>query len=132
LILFSTSSGARMQESILSLMQMAKTSAALAHFQNQGGLYISVLTDPTLGGVSASFASLGDYILAEPGAIIGFAGRRVIEHTIRQQLADNCQTAEVNLQHGQLDKVVPRKDMKMMLIKLLDMHAEKGESADVS
>lgn len=127
LIIFSTSSGARMQESILSLMQMAKTSAALAHFQNQGGLYISVMTDPTLGGVSASFASLGDYILAEPGAITGFAGRIVIEQTIRQQLPDNFQTAEFNLKHGQLDKVVHRKDMKMILTKLLDMHMGKGE-----
>lgn len=127
LIIFSTSSGARMQESILSLMQMAKTSAALAQFQNQGGLYISVMTDPTLGGVSASFASLGDYILAEPGAITGFAGRIVIEQTIRQQLPDNFQTAEFNLKHGQLDKVVHRKDMKMILTKLLDMHMGKGE-----
>jgi len=132
LIIFSTSSGARMQESILSLMQMAKTSAALARFQNQGGLYISVMTDPTLGGVSASFASLGDIILAEPGAIIGFAGRRVIEQTIRQQLADNFQTAEFNLKHGQLDKVVHRKDMRTMLIKLLEMHCAKGEPADVT
>lgn len=132
LIIFSTSSGARMQESILSLMQMAKTSAALAQFQSQGGLYISVMTDPTLGGVSASFASLGDYILAEPGAIIGFAGRRVIEQTIRQQLADNFQTAEFNLKHGQLDKVVHRKDMKMILTKLLDMHMGKGEPPYVS
>ncbi len=132
LILFSTSSGARMQESILSLMQMAKTSAALARFQDQGGLYISVFTDPTLGGVSASFASLGDYNLAEPGAIVGFAGRRVIEQTIRQQLADNFQTAEFNLKHGQLDKVVHRKDMKMILTKLLDMHMGKGEPSDVS
>jgi len=132
LVIFSTSSGARMQESILSLMQMAKTSAALARFQNQGGLYISVMTDPTLGGVSASFASLGDIILAEPGAIIGFAGRRVIEQTIRQQLADNFQTAEFNLKHGQLDKVVHRKDMRTMLIKLLEMHCVKGEPADVT
>jgi acetyl-CoA carboxylase carboxyl transferase subunit beta len=132
LIIFSTSSGARMQESILSLMQMAKTSAALAQFQNQGGLYISVMTDPTLGGVSASFASLGDYILAEPGAITGFAGRIVIEQTIRQQLPDNFQTAEFNLKHGQLDKVVHRKDMKMILTKLLDMHVGKGEPSDVS
>jgi len=131
LLLFSTSSGARMQESILSLMQMAKTSAALARFQDAGGLFVSVFTDPTLGGVSASFASLGDYILAEPGAIVGFAGRRVIEQTIRQQLPDNFQTAEFNLQHGQLDKVVHRKDMKTFLTKLLDMHAGKGEQANV-
>ncbi|MBB6732625.1 acetyl-CoA carboxylase, carboxyltransferase subunit beta [Cohnella zeiphila] len=131
LILFSTSGGARMQESILSLMQMAKTSAALAKFQEGGGLYISVFTDPTTGGVSASFASLGDYNLAEPGALIGFAGRIVIEQTIRQKLPDNFQTAEFNLQHGQLDKVVHRKDMKSFLTKLLDMHAVKGVRADV-
>jgi acetyl-CoA carboxylase carboxyl transferase subunit beta len=131
LIMFSTSGGARMQESILSLMQMAKTSAALARFQQQGGLFISVFTDPTLGGVSASFASLGDYNLAEPGAIVGFAGRIVIEQTIRQKLPDNFQTAEFNLKHGQLDKVVHRKEMKTFLTKLLDMHAGKGEPTDV-
>lgn len=127
LIIFSTSSGARMQESILSLMQMAKTSAALAKFQGDGGLYISIMTDPTTGGVSASFAMLGDFNLSEPGALIGFAGRIVIEQTIRQKLPDNFQTAEFNLQHGQLDKVVHRKDMKATLAKLLDMHAVKGE-----
>jgi acetyl-CoA carboxylase carboxyl transferase subunit beta len=131
LIIFSTSSGARMQESILSLMQMAKTSAALAKFQGNGGLYISVFTDPTTGGVSASFASLGDINLAEPGALVGFAGRVVIEQTIRQKLPDNFQTAEFNLKHGQLDKVVHRKDMKSMLTKLLDIHVGKGEPADV-
>ncbi len=131
LIMFSTSGGARMQESILSLMQMAKTSAALAKFQDQGGLFISVFTDPTLGGVSASFASLGDYNLAEPGAIVGFAGRIVIEQTIRQKLPDNFQTAEFNAKHGQLDKVVHRKDMRAVLTQLLDMHAWKGEPADV-
>ncbi len=122
LIIFSTSGGARMQESIFSLMQMAKTSAALAKFQGDGGLFISIMTDPTTGGVTASFASLGDYNLAEPGALIGFAGRIVIEQTIRQKLPDNFQTAEFNLQHGQLDKVVHRKDMKATLTKLLDMH----------
>lgn len=131
LVFFSTSGGARMQESILSLMQMAKTSAALAKFQDQGGLFISVFTDPTLGGVSASFASLGDYNLAEPGAIVGFAGRIVIEQTIRQKLPENFQTAEFNLKHGQLDKVVHRKEMKALLTKLLDMHSGKGELADV-
>jgi len=120
-----------MQEGILSLMQMAKTGAALARFQEQGGLFISIFTDPTLGGVSASFASLGDYILAEPGAIVGFAGRIVIEQTIRQKLPDNFQTAEFNLQHGQLDKVVHRKEMKAFLTKLLDMHTGKGEQMNV-
>ncbi|MEO3944014.1 acetyl-CoA carboxylase, carboxyltransferase subunit beta [Gorillibacterium sp. CAU 1737] len=125
LIIFSTSGGARMQESILSLMQMAKTSAALGRFSESGGLYISILTDPTLGGVSASFATLGDIILAEPGAVIGFAGRRVIEQTIRQKLPDNFQTSEFNLQHGHLDKVVHRKDLRATLIKLLDFHTVK-------
>lgn len=127
LLIFSTSGGARMQESILSLMQMAKTSAALAKFQNEGGLYISVLTDPTFGGVTASFAMLGDYNLAEPGSLVGFAGRIVIEQTIRQKLPDNFQTAEFNLQHGQLDKVVHRKDLKGLLIKLLDMHTVRED-----
>jgi len=126
LIIFSTSGGARMQESILSLMQMAKTSAALARFDEQGGLFISVFTDPTLGGVSASFAMLGDIVLAEPGAIIGFAGRIVIEQTIRQKLPDNFQTAEFNLRHGQVDKVVHRKDMRPTLIRLLELHTVKG------
>lgn len=129
LLIFSTSGGARMQESILSLMQMAKTSAALSKFQSAGGLFISIFTDPTTGGVSASFASLGDYNLAEPGALIGFAGRIVIEQTIRQKLPDDFQTAEFNLQHGQLDKVVHRKDMKPTLAKLLDMHCVKEETS---
>ncbi|MEW4368923.1 acetyl-CoA carboxylase, carboxyltransferase subunit beta [Paenibacillus kandeliae] len=126
LIMFSTSGGARMQESIISLMQMAKTSAALARFQENGGLYISVITDPTMGGVSASFAMLGDVIIAEPGALFGFAGRIVIEQTIRQKLPDNFQTAEFNLEHGQLDMVINRKDMKSMLGDLLDYHTWKG------
>jgi len=129
LLIFSTSGGARMQESIISLMQMAKTSAALSKFQGAGGLYISIFTDPTTGGVSASFASLGDYNLAEPGALIGFAGRIVIEQTIRQKLPDDFQTAEFNLQHGQLDKVVHRKDMKPTLAKLLDMHCVREETS---
>ncbi|GIP33700.1 acetyl-CoA carboxylase, carboxyltransferase subunit beta [Paenibacillus sp. J2TS4] len=130
LIIFSTSGGARMQESILALMQMAKTSAALSKFHEAGGLYISIFTDPTLGGVSASFAMLGDYVLAEPGAIIGFAGRRVIEQTIRQKLPDNFQTAEFNLQRGQLDKVVHRKEMRTVLTQILDMHTVKEVSSD--
>lgn len=126
LIIFSTSGGARMQESILSLMQMAKSSAALSKFNEQDGLFISVITDPTFGGVPASFAMLGDFILAEPGAAFGFTGRRVIEQTIRQKLPDNFQTAEFNLKHGQLDKVVHRQDLKKTLIKLLDLHMVKG------
>jgi len=126
-ILFSTSGGARMQESILSLMQMAKTSAAVSKLNENGGLYISVITDPTFGGVSASFAMLGDIIIAEPGTSFGFTGRRVIEQTIRQKLPENFQTAEFNLAHGQLDKVVHRKDMRNTIIKLLDIHGMKGE-----
>ncbi|ANS73742.1 acetyl-CoA carboxylase carboxyl transferase subunit beta [Paenibacillus yonginensis] len=129
LIIFSTSGGARMQESILSLMQMAKTSAALARFHERGGLYISVITDPTTGGVSASFAMLGDIIIAEPGAVFGFAGRIVIEQTIRQKLPDDFQTAEFNLQHGQLDLVSHRKELKTTLSKLLDLHGVKGGTA---
>ncbi|OJF17080.1 MAG: acetyl-CoA carboxylase subunit beta, partial [Bacillaceae bacterium G1] len=122
LILFSASGGARMQEGIFSLMQMAKTSAALARFQGDGGLFISVFTNPTTGGVSASFSSLGDINLAEPGALIGFAGRRIIEQTIRQKLPDDFQTAEFLLAHGQLDAVVHRKQLREMLINLLDLH----------
>jgi acetyl-CoA carboxylase carboxyl transferase subunit beta len=130
IIIFSTSGGARMQESILSLMQMAKTSAALAQMNQQGGLFISVITDPTFGGVSASYAMLGDYIIAEPGAAFGFTGRRVIEQTIRQKLPDNFQTAEFNLSHGQVDMVILRKDMKSTLIRLLDLHVVKGDLAN--
>ncbi|MCG7405852.1 acetyl-CoA carboxylase, carboxyltransferase subunit beta [Paenibacillus sp. ACRRX] len=127
LLIFSTSGGARMQEGILSLMQMAKTSAAIAKFQNQGGLFISVITDPTYGGVSASFAMLGDIIVAEPGAAFGFAGRIVIEQTIRQKLSDEFQTAEFNLKHGQLDMVIARKDLRQSLTKLIELHTVKGE-----
>ncbi|WP_235941240.1 acetyl-CoA carboxylase, carboxyltransferase subunit beta [Paenibacillus puerhi] len=127
MIIFSTSGGARMQESILSLMQMAKTSAALSKLNEHGGLYVSVITDPTFGGVSASFAMLGDYIIAEPGAAFGFTGRRVIEQTIRQKLPDNFQTSEFNLKHGQVDLVAHRKDLRGMLSKLLGMHKVKEE-----
>lgn len=126
-ILFSTSGGARMQESILSLMQMAKTSAAVAKLNELGGLYISVITDPTFGGVSASFAMLGDIIIAEPATSFGFTGRRVIEQTIRQKLPENFQTAEFNLAHGQLDKVVHRKEMRNTIARILDIHGMKGE-----
>ncbi len=126
-ILFSASGGARMQEGILSMMQMAKTSAALAELDRQKGLFISIMTYPTTGGVSASFASLGDYNIAEPKALIGFAGRRVIEQTIRQDLPKDFQSAEFLLKHGQLDMVVERKDLKEKLGLLLEMHAERGE-----
>lgn len=126
-LLFSASGGARMQEGVLSLMQMAKTSAALAKLSTAGGLYISVMTNPTTGGVSASFASLGDYNFAEPGALIGFAGRRIIEQTIRQELPPDFQTAEFLLKKGQLDRVIPRKDIRDMLGKILDMHTVRRE-----
>ena len=126
LILFSASGGARMQEGILSLMQMAKTSAALERFARKGGLYLSVLTDPTTGGVTASFASLGDIILAEPGALIGFAGPRVIEQTIRQTLPEGFQRAEFLQEHGFVDAVVPRSELRTVLSQLLRLHG-KGE-----
>ena len=125
LILFSASGGARMREGILSLMQMAKTSAALARFSDKGLLYISVLTDPTTGGVTASFASLGDIILAEPGALIGFAGPRVIQQTIGETLPEGFQRAEYQESHGFVDAVVPREKMRDTLSQLLRLH-EKG------
>ena len=125
LILFAASGGARMQEGILSLMQMAKTSAALARFSEKGLLYISVLTDPTTGGVTASFASLGDIILAEPGALIGFAGPRVIQQTIGETLPEGFQRAEYQEEHGFVDAVVPRDQMRDTLARLLRLH-EKG------
>lgn len=123
LLIFSASGGARMQEGMFSLMQMAKTSAALHHFQNNGGLYISIMTHPTTGGVSASFAMLGDYNFAEPGALIGFAGRRIIEQTIRQELPEDFQTAEFLLKHGQLDRVIHRREMRDLLAKVLEIHS---------
>ncbi len=125
LILFAASGGARMQEGILSLMQMAKTSAALARFSDMGLLYISVLTDPTTGGVTASFASLGDIILAEPGALIGFAGPRVIQQTIGETLPEGFQRAEYQEAHGFVDAVVPRAQLRETLARLLRLH-EKG------
>ena len=112
--------GARMYEGVFSLMQMAKTSAALGRFQKSHLPYISILTNPTMGGVKASFASLGDVILAEPGALIGFAGPRVIEQTIRQKLPPDFQTSEFLLEHGMIDQVVERKDLKKTLKLLLD------------
>lgn len=119
LIIFCTSGGARMQEGIISLMQMAKTTSALTKLNDAGLLYISVLTDPTYGGVTASFASLGDIMLAEPGAMIGFAGQRVIKQTIGEDLPEGFQTAEFLLEHGFIDKIVERKDMKETLYKLI-------------
>ena len=122
IIIFSVSGGARMQEGIISLMQMAKTTAALTKLDEAGLLYISVLTDPTYGGVTASFASLGDIILAEPGAMIGFAGQRVIEQTIGEKLPEGFQTAEFLLEHGFIDKIVKRENMKETLYKLICYH----------
>lgn len=122
LIIFSASGGARMQEGIISLMQMAKTTSALTKLDKAGLLYISVLTDPTYGGVTASFASLGDIVLAEPGAMIGFAGKRVIEQTIGEQLPEGFQTSEFLLEHGFIDKIVERKDLKDILSKLISFH----------
>ncbi len=121
-ILFTASGGARMQEGALSLMQMAKTSAALQKFSSQGGLIISIMTHPTTGGVSASIASLGDYNFAEPQALIGFAGRRVIEQTVRERLPADFQTAEFLLKCGQLDAVIHRHQLKETLTNLLDIH----------
>ncbi|WP_339178537.1 acetyl-CoA carboxylase, carboxyltransferase subunit beta [Oceanobacillus sp. FSL W7-1293] len=123
-IIFTASGGARMQEGLLSLMQMAKTSFAVKRFRDSGNLMISVMTHPTTGGVSASFASIGDYNFAEPGALIGFAGRRIIEQTIREKLPNDFQTAEFQLEHGQVDKVIHRHDMKTTLGKLLCMHTD--------
>ena len=123
-VLFACSGGARMQEGIVSLMQMAKTSAALKRHSDAGLLYISVLTNPTTGGVTASFAMLGDIILAEPDALIGFAGPRVIEQTIRQKLPKGFQRSEFLLEHGFIDQIVERKNMKEALAKLLKMHCK--------
>lgn len=122
IVIFCTSGGARMQEGIISLMQMAKTTEAVAKLNKYGILYISVLTDPTYGGVTASFASLADVILAEPGAMIGFAGPRVIEQTIGQSLPEGFQTAEFLLEHGFVDKIVKREDLKNILSKIIEFH----------
>ena len=118
-MIFSSSGGARMQESILSLMQMAKTSAALAKLKAASIPFISILTDPTTGGVTASFAMLGDINMAEPRALIGFAGPRVIEQAIRQTLPDGFQRSEYLLEHGMVDMIVPRSEMKERLSQIL-------------
>ena len=120
IIISGSGGGARMYEGALSLMQMAKTSVALARYQRGSRPYISILTNPTMGGVMASFSSLGDIILAEPKALIGFAGPRVIEQTIRQKLPADFQTSEFLLQHGMIDKVVSRKDLRDSLQKILE------------
>ncbi|MBN1128748.1 MAG: acetyl-CoA carboxylase carboxyltransferase subunit beta [Chitinispirillaceae bacterium] len=121
-IIFSASGGARMHEGILSLMQMAKTCAGIARLNGKNIPYLSVLTDPTTGGVSASYAMVGDVNLAEPGALIGFAGRRVIEQTIKQKLPDNFQTAEFVMDHGFIDCVVHRREMKETLFRILSYY----------
>ncbi|MBD3345541.1 MAG: acetyl-CoA carboxylase carboxyltransferase subunit beta [Chitinivibrionales bacterium] len=125
-IIFSASGGARMHEGMLSLMQMAKTCAGIARLDQRGLPYISVMTHPTTGGVSASYAMVGDVNIAEPGALIGFAGRRVIEQTIKHKLPDNFQTAEYLLEHGFIDCIVQRKDMKNTLAALLAYYKPKS------
>ena len=129
LIIFAASGGARMQEGLFSLMQMAKTTAAIEKFKDAGELFISYLTNPTTGGVSASFTSLGDIIIAEPGALICFAGPRVIEQTIGQKLPEGFQHSEFLLEHGMIDMIVDRKDMKQTLSKILKMHVNTGGEA---
>jgi acetyl-CoA carboxylase carboxyl transferase subunit beta len=125
-VIISASGGARMQESTFALMQMAKTSAALKKLDAAGLPYISVLTDPTMGGVSASFALLGDIIMAEPGALVGFAGQRVIKQTIGADLPEGFQRAEFLLEHGSIDMVVNRKDMKKTISDLLILLSQKN------
>ena len=122
LLIFTASGGARMQEGILSLMQMAKTSAAIERFQKKGGLYITCLTHPTTGGVSASFAGLGDITIAEPKALVGFAGPRVIQQTIGQQLPEGFQRAEYLEEHGFVDQVVPRDELRKVISQILMLH----------
>ena len=125
-VIFSASGGARMQEGIISLMQMAKTSGAVARHTRAGQLYISVITDPTTGGVTASFAMLGDIILAEPGVTLGFAGKRVIQDTIGAVLPDRFQTSEFVHEHGFVDAVYHRRDLPDMLAKIIELHNYKG------
>ncbi|MGP4041603.1 acetyl-CoA carboxylase, carboxyltransferase subunit beta [Gracilibacillus sp. D59] len=132
IIIFTASGGARMQEGILSLMQMAKTSIAIQRLHRENGLFISVMTNPTTGGVSASFASIGDYNFAEPGALIGFAGRRIIEQTIREKLPKDFQTAEFQMKHGQVDKVIHRAEMRDTLATILDIHGIGGDTVETS
>ena len=119
-ILFAASGGARMQEGCLSLMQMIKTSAAARRYRDRGGFYVALLTNPTYAGVMASFASLGDVVVAEPKALIGFTGARVIQQTLNVELPEGFQTAEFMLDHGLLDRIIPRKDLRRELALLLD------------
>ncbi len=127
IVIFTTSGGARMQEGIISLMQMAKVSEALGRHDEAGLLYVTVLTDPTTGGVTASFAMLGDIILSEPKALIGFAGQRVIQGTIHQKLPEGFQRAEFQLEHGFVDRIVHREKLREELGKILKMHADAGK-----
>jgi len=120
LVVVTASGGARMQEGMVSLMQMAKTAAAIGKFDEAGGLYIVVATDPTTAGVAASFASLGDVIIAEPGAMMGFAGPRVIRNTIKTELPEGFQTAEFMLEHGFVDRIVPRQDLRREIARVID------------
>ncbi|MDY6913719.1 MAG: acetyl-CoA carboxylase, carboxyltransferase subunit beta [Planctomycetota bacterium] len=120
LVIVCVSGGARMHEGVLSLMQMAKTSAALAKFDDAGGLYLSILTDPTTGGTTASFAMLADIIIAEPGALIGFAGQRVIANTIKAELPEGFQRAEFLMEHGFVDMIVPRHELRSEIARLID------------
>lgn len=131
IIVFTCSGGARMQEGIVSLMQMAKVSAACKKHSDAGLLYITVLTDPTTGGVTASFAMLGDIILAEPKALVGFAGRRVIEATIKQKLPDEFQTAEFSLDHGFCDAIVEREKLRSTLKTILKLHSTDKKGGEV-
>lgn len=131
LIVFTASGGARMQEGIMSLMQMAKVSVAVSNHSKAGLLYITVLTDPTTGGVTASFAMQGDIILAETGATVGFAGKRVIEQTIKAKLPEGFQTAEKVLENGFIDKIVARKDLRRALQHLLLLHAPAEKAGEV-
>lgn len=130
-IMFTASGGARMQEGIVSLMQMAKTSGAVTKLDEAGQLYITVLTDPTTGGVTASFASLGDIIIAEPKALVGFAGRRVIEDTIRQRLPDDFQLAEFQLENGFVDMIVERRKMRSVLSHIMKLHGYESRKEEL-
>ena len=128
-IVCTASGGARMEEGMLALMQMAKTTQAVERFMDDGNLYVTVLTDPTTGGVSASFAFQADVVIAEARAAIGFAGRRVIEQTIRQKLPENFQTAEFLLEKGHVDMVVPRSEMRSTLVRVLDYAVDRKRIA---
>jgi acetyl-CoA carboxylase carboxyl transferase beta subunit len=132
IVIVTASGGARMQEGMISLMQMAKTSAAARKHSDAGLAYLSVLTNPTYGGVTASFAVLGDVVLAEPGAMIGFAGPKLVEQTIRQKLPKGFQTAESLMRHGMIDDITPRPELKDRLAILIDYLTPRGEAGEAS